>query len=128
MFAGPAQPLHWLADCERRLNPRGLFHLNYIPPNLSPDSRRLVLYTGFRSWNCDILATVSDDNLVNETWCWMSRGDFSYLVCLESGCPTLLCNEADQGLTYGNSWKRVRLVGLAAGWLHAGNLGAGERG
>ncbi len=28
----PAQQLHWLADCERRLNPRGLFQLNYIPP------------------------------------------------------------------------------------------------
>src|SRR5262249_25065871 len=32
MLAGPAQLLHWLADCERRLNSRGLFHLKYIPP------------------------------------------------------------------------------------------------
>jgi len=32
VFAGPAQRLHWPADCERRLNPRGLFQLNHIPP------------------------------------------------------------------------------------------------
>jgi hypothetical protein len=35
----PAQELHWLADCERRLNPRGLFELKYIPPALRPIRR-----------------------------------------------------------------------------------------
>src|SRR5262249_57382501 len=56
------------------------------------------------------------------------RGLSAIWYASSRGALKLQCNEADQGLSYGNSWKRVRLDGLAAGWLHAGNLGAGERG
>jgi hypothetical protein len=49
----------------------GLTRAGYLSLSIYPrppaNSRIPVLFTGFRSWNCDILATVSEDNLVNET-------------------------------------------------------------
>src|SRR5262245_17020930 len=128
-IAGPAQHLHWLADCERRLNPRGLLHLNYIPSTWGLTPHYWYYTQGSGHETAIFLPHFPTTIWLTKRRAGSLRGVSAiWYASIESGCPKLQCNEADQGLSYGNSWKRVRVVGFTAGWLHAGNLGAGKRG